>query len=124
MTENTILNPANSGNCICVGSHDTHGDKCPHSSVGQQLDFLCPGNDIRSTASHAFAESIGAIDEKPLYIQSSGTSFASPHASAVAAVVLALTQVELDTLTPTSPEDRIVAQLAPEQLGECGCLFE
>ena len=40
---NTICYPARTGNLIVIGACDQLGNRCPYSSVGPNLSFLCPG---------------------------------------------------------------------------------
>ena len=71
--------PAKYDNVITIGSCDKNGHKCGDSAVGKKLDFLFPGEGIRSTSSK--------VDR--LYDEGSGTSFATPHCAATVALILA-----------------------------------
>ncbi len=46
---NTITYPALHPNVICVGGCDHYGNLVPSSSVGKEVAFLCPGQNVIST---------------------------------------------------------------------------
>ena len=42
-TTSTICYPSRARDVIVIGACDRYGKKCPYSSCGRQVDFLCPG---------------------------------------------------------------------------------
>lgn len=70
--------PARYGNVICVGSHTKNGNPSAFTSIGREVDFSAPGENIWSTWNDGTFKSM------------SGTSFAAPFVSGIAALVLAV----------------------------------
>lgn len=68
--------PSDHPEVVCVGASNSKGDKYGFGNYGSMLDITAPGSDIMTTVA-------GGI-----YDKSSGTSLASPYASAVAALML------------------------------------
>ena len=64
-----IAFPARLGHVLCIGSHGTNGKPSPFSPVGQQIDFLAPGEGIAVPSNKIYQHYI-AIEY--------GTSFAAP----------------------------------------------
>jgi membrane-anchored mycosin MYCP len=73
-----IVYPARYGGLIVVGSHDRLGHTSKSTSLGRELDFLAPGENIR-VASHAW-------DKEAVML--SGSSFAAPFVSGLAALLI------------------------------------
>ena len=48
-----VLYPAKHDNVISVGAHKVTGQVSDLSSVGDAIDFLCPGEQIRSTSNES-----------------------------------------------------------------------
>ncbi|XP_035658322.1 subtilisin-like [Branchiostoma floridae] len=71
-----IAFPARFGDVICVGSHDRFGQPSLFSSVGRELDFLAPGEDILAPSSRGN------------YQRMSGTSQATPTVAGITAIVI------------------------------------
>ena len=76
LDRNNIAYPAAYGSVICVGSHDNMGRPSSFSPVGREVDFLAPGERIRSCA---------PVNK---WSWGDGTSMAAPFVSALAAVLL------------------------------------
>ena len=61
---NTICYPARMGNLIVIGACDQFGNRRPYSSVGRELNFLCPGEfdiaDATGKGGTCYAASAGA----------------------------------------------------------------
>lgn len=69
--------PARFGNVLCIGSHTLNGQPSEFTSIGREVDFLAPGENIWSTAPNN------------AFVPMSGTSMATPFVSGLAALVLA-----------------------------------
>lgn len=80
----TILYPAKYPETIAVSSVDANGLLAASSSYGPEIDLAAPGVSIYSTSMDG------------LYVYKSGTSMATPHVTASAALLLSL----YPTLTP------------------------
>ena len=61
--------PARLGHVLCIGSHGTNGKASPFSPVGQQIDFLAPGEGIAVPSNKIYHH---------YYAIEYGTSFAAP----------------------------------------------
>ena len=73
-----ICYPARLGNVLCIGSHGTHGKSSFFSPVGQDLDFLAPGENI-----------IGAdVKVSNQATCGSGTSFAAPAVAGLVCLII------------------------------------
>ena len=77
-----ICFPARLGHVLCIGSHDVHGKPSSFSPVGQQIDFLAPGEGIvcPSNTSHEFR----AL---------SGTSCATPAVAGLICLILSYIKI-------------------------------
>ena len=73
-----ICFPARLGNVMCIGSHDNHGKPSPFSPVGQDIDFLAPGENILAPK----ARSYGNIQPY------SGTSCSAPAVAGLICLIL------------------------------------
>ncbi|MDR2935827.1 MAG: S8 family serine peptidase, partial [Rikenellaceae bacterium] len=76
-----VSSPANSDpRIIVVGAIGKNGSRAPFSNYGSQLDVVAPGENVTSTTTgNGYAYTILPI---------SGTSFAAPQVSAIAALIL------------------------------------
>ena len=74
-----ICYPARLGNVICIGSHGPHGKPSSFSPVGQEIDFLGPGENIAAPNSSISANHV-AVD--------SGTSYAAPAVAGLVCLIL------------------------------------
>ena len=74
-----ICYPARLGNVLCIGSHDRHGKPSSFSPVGQEIDFLAPGEKIAAPNSSIIANHV-AVD--------SGTSYAAPAVAGLVCLIL------------------------------------
>ena len=75
-----ICFPARLGHVLCIGSHGPHGKPSLFSPIGQDIDFLAPGENVAAPNSTFIANHV-AVD--------SGTSYA---ASAVAGLICLILQ--------------------------------
>ncbi|MBL9132152.1 MAG: DVUA0089 family protein [Verrucomicrobiaceae bacterium] len=74
--------PASSPYCLAVGATNRSGGRASFSNYGTGLDFMAPGQDIITT------DRVGTMGVSGDYATVSGTSFASPYAAGVAALVI------------------------------------
>ena len=74
-----ICYPAHLGNVLCIGSHGHHGKPSSFSPVGQEIDFLGPGEKIAAPNSSISANHV-AVD--------SGTSYAAPAVAGLVCLIL------------------------------------
>lgn len=79
--------PAAFGSVICVGSHTINGMPSPFTSIGREVDFLAPGQDIISVAPNCS------------FASCSGTSFAAPFVAGLVALVLSFDQHRNNSVT-------------------------
>ena len=75
ISKDSISYPAKFQNVIAVGALDQLGKRADFSSIGPDLELMAPGVDITTTYND---DSYGIV---------SGTSFSSPHAVGVAALI-------------------------------------
>ena len=83
---NTVYYPASNAYVIAVGATNQENQRCSFSNYGDELDLVAPGKDIYSTTL------------QNSYDYGSGTSFAAPQVSGVAALMLSVNS----SLTPES----------------------
>jgi subtilisin family serine protease len=74
--------PASSPYCLGVGASNRNGGRAYFSNYSSGLDFMAPGEDIITT------DRVGAMGVAGDYATVSGTSFASPYAAGVAALII------------------------------------
>ena len=74
-----ICYPARLGHTLCIGSHGHHGKPSAFSPVGQQIDFLAPGENIIGPSSALLNHSVQ---------YNSGTSFAAPAVAGLICLIL------------------------------------
>ena len=74
-----ICFPARLGSVLCIGSHGPHGKPSPFSPVGQQIDFLAPGEKVAGPSSALFNHHV---------IVDSGTSYAAPAVAGLICLIL------------------------------------
>ena len=79
----SIAYPASADTVNAVGNIDQNGARNPSSQWGTGIDFSAPGTNIRTTDRTGAAGYSGSDD----YTWINGTSFASPYAAGVAALV-------------------------------------
>ena len=95
---NTVGFPASSPYVVGVGAADRFGNRASFSNYGSGLDFMAPGLDIITT------DRVGAMGgNSDNYATVSGTSFASPYAAGVAALIMSVNP----TWTPAQVEQRM-----------------
>lgn len=83
-TGNDPIYPAFYPGVISIGMHDSLGDIDPMSTNNNQVDFSAPGVGIRSTVPVEL-DTDGTADG---YTTDTGTSFAAPHVSGIAALLM------------------------------------
>ncbi len=74
--------PASSPYCLGVGAVNRYGSRATFSNYGSGLDFMAPGEAIITT------DRVGTMGIAGDYATVSGTSFASPYAAGVAALII------------------------------------
>ena len=74
-----ICFPARLGHVLSVGSHGPNGKASPFSPVGQQIDFVAPGEGITAPTSRIYNRYIG---------YNNGTSFAAPAVAGLVCLIL------------------------------------
>ena len=74
-----IAFPARLGHVLCIGSHDKNGKTSRFSPIGQQIDFLAPGEEITAPCSTYYHHYIDI---------NSGTSFAAPAVAGLICLIL------------------------------------
>ena len=79
---NVIGYPASSPYCLGVGAANRLGSRASFSNYGSGLDFLAPGEEIITT------DRVGSMGVSGDYATVNGTSFASPYAAGVAALII------------------------------------
>ncbi len=108
--------PARVPETIAVGSSGTPVDplaRSPYSDWGPEVDVVAPGLNVVSTVPAKFCDSWGCADGQP-YAIASGTSFAAPIVSGLAALIIshtpnlsadAVTRIIIGTAQPLNEGD-------------------
>ena len=78
-----ICFPARFGHVLCIGSHGPHGKPSAFSPVGQDIDFLAPGEGVAGPSSSIYNHHV-RVD--------SGTSYAAPAVAGLICLVFELIQ--------------------------------
>lgn len=86
--------PAALPGVIGVGAMNRYGSVSPYSNCGAYVDVVAPGTSIRSTMIRRPSSSLQCAYGKD-YCMLSGTSMASPHVAAAAAIVISRTRHRL-----------------------------
>ena len=71
--------PARLGHVLCIGSHGSHGKPSSFSPVGQQIDFLAPGENITGPSNALYNHHL---------VTDSGTSYATPAVAGLICLIL------------------------------------
>ena len=79
-----ICFPARLGHVLCIGSHGPHGKPSAFSPVGQDIDFLAPGENVAGPSS--LIQNNVRVD--------SGTSFATPAVAGLICLIFELIQTK------------------------------
>ena len=74
-----ICYPARLGHVLCIGSHGAHGKSSLFSPVGQELDFLAPGEHIVAP---------GRLEYQGEAESGNGTSYATPAVAGLICLIL------------------------------------
>ena len=74
-----ISYPARLGNVLCIGSHNIHGNPSSFSPIGQDLDFLAPGENIVGP---------GNLEYPNQATCGNGTSYAAPAVAGLTCLIL------------------------------------
>lgn len=103
--------PANYEGVISVGAHRSSGERASFSNYGPNVDLMAPGQDILTL------QAAGTLPSQPLGTElavMSGTSYATPFVSALAALIRGV--------QPTASAAQVAARLAenPSELGAVG----
>jgi serine protease len=93
---NRVSYPAAYGECIAVGAVDWWWNKAPYSNWGAALDVVAPGGDLDTSNywpiyQNTFADAEGGSPHDVSsfdYLPFQGTSMASPHVSALVAMMM------------------------------------
>lgn len=100
----TIGFPASTSSVNAVGASSRNGQKASFSSYGSKIAFVAPGQSIYTT-DRTGADGYGASD----YVSIDGTSFSSPYAAGVAALILSanasLSAAQVETIMKTTCRD-------------------
>jgi len=100
----TIGFPASTSSVNAVGASSRNGQKASFSSYGSKIAFVAPGQSIYTT-DRTGADGYGASD----YVAVDGTSFSSPYAAGVAALILSanasLSADQVETIMKTTCKD-------------------
>jgi subtilisin family serine protease len=75
----SICFPARLGNVLCIGSHGLHGKPSDFSPVGQEIDFLAPGENITGPSNREYLNGVAIA---------SGTSYAAPAVAGLICLIL------------------------------------
>lgn len=84
--------PASCGNVITVGATDRAGNRTYYSNFGAALDVVAPGGETDTRAGDGILSTSNTGTTSPAgpgYAFQAGTSMATPHVAAVAALILA-----------------------------------
>ncbi|MAE70767.1 MAG: hypothetical protein CME06_09895 [Gemmatimonadetes bacterium] len=120
----TVSYPAAYNEVIAVGAVDRFGSRTPYSNYGAALDVMAPGGVKRDQDFDGYPDGIlsGAIGHRNPnrtgYWFSAGTSQASPHVAALAALILSNSSATPYDLTPLDVRN-IILQTAND-LGDAG----
>ena len=76
-----ICFPARFGHVLCIGSHGPHGKPSAFSPVGQDIDFLAPGEGVAGPSSSIYNHHV-RVD--------SGTSYAAPAVAGLICLIFEL----------------------------------
>ena len=76
--------PARYPHVISVSALDSTGAKAPYSNFGAGVDIAAPGG---SETGRIIQETIDPVNKKPVFLELTGTSMASPHVAGVAALI-------------------------------------
>lgn len=124
--DETTHYPAGYAGVVSVSAVDSQAELAPYSSYGASVDVAAPGGDTGAdldgdgyadgVLSTCGEESTGSDTINMVYCFQQGTSMATPHVTAVAALMKA---VDFD-MTPAEFDARLVSGLLTRDLGDDG----
>jgi len=113
-------NPANCSGVIAVAATGRYGDRAYYSNYGSIVTLAAPGGDMSGSASNGILSTLNAGTKSPgadSYAFYQGTSMATPHVAAVAALVIG----KNPALTPDQVKSVLTSTVRPFP-GTCsGC---
>lgn len=127
---NTVIYPAGYDGVVGVGAVAQNSLRAPYSNYGSHVDLVAPGGDttadldgngvpdgILGTVADDSAGMIGIVYGYDFY---QGTSMATPHIAAVAAMMKALTKVTPPLLSPAGFDALLASGALSRDLGDAG----
>jgi serine protease len=120
-TDAAAVTPANCANVITVAASGKEGNRAPYSNYGSHVDLTAPGGDASTGSANGILSTVNAGTTVPgggSYAYMQGTSMATPHVAATAALMLAANP----SLTPAQVEALLKSSARPGP-GNCsqGC---
>jgi serine protease len=119
-TDASSASPANCSGVIAIAATNRSGGRAYYSNYGSLVDVAAPGGDTRSSASNGILSTLNAGTTTPgadSYAWYQGTSMATPHVSAVAALMFAVN----GSLTPDNVESMLKSTARPFPASCSGC---
>jgi serine protease len=112
--------PAGCAGVISVAATDRYGARAYYSNYGSSVALAAPGGDMRSSGSNGILSTFNTGTTTPgsdTYAYYQGTSMATPHVAAVAALMLARNP----SLTPDQVSQRLRSSARPFPGACSGC---
>ena len=100
-----ICFPARFGHVLCIGSHGPHGKPSAFSPVGQDIDFLAPGEGVAGPSSSIYNHHV-RVD--------SGTSYAAPAVAGLICLIFELIKNKCPDEFPHFKNPWVVKELLRE----------
>lgn len=120
-TNASNANPANCSGVVTVAATGRTGGRAYYSNYGSVVDVAAPGGDMSSSAANGVLSTLNSGTTTPVsdtYEFYQGTSMATPHVAAVAAMMYAVKP----TITPDEVESTLksTARAFPATCSQCG----